>query len=100
LRAALPLIAELEDALKSGSAAIERLLKKVQPDGLIVASKAAQLTRPTVCNILKTRFAHHSISEKELDEAKAAFLAISQNTAQRTFRFMLIQQKMRCPDVG
>jgi len=66
---------------------IERLIKNIRPDGLIVACKAAGLKWPAVSMILENRFAHHSMSNEELDHAKSAFLALSQTTAQRTLRF-------------
>jgi uncharacterized protein (DUF2336 family) len=71
---------------------IERLMKNVHPEGLLVACKSAKLSWPTVRDILKIRFSHHVISEQELDEAKKTFLVLSQATAQRTFRFMLVQE--------
>jgi hypothetical protein len=60
-------------------------------DGLIVACKAAKLTWPTVALILNSRFAHHAVSEQELQEAKDAFIELSQVAAQRSMRFMQVQ---------
>ena len=74
---------------------IERLLKQVHFEGLIVACKSAKLSWPTVREILKMRFSHHSVSDHELDDAKTDFVALSQSAAQRTFRFMLVQEKTR-----
>jgi uncharacterized protein (DUF2336 family) len=74
---------------------IERLLKNVRPEALIVACKAAKLTWPTVSAILKFRHSHHTISDQELDEARVSFLALSQASAQRAFRFMLVQEKAK-----
>jgi hypothetical protein len=71
---------------------IELLMKNVSHDGLIVACKAAKLSWPTVFAIMKTRFSHHSISDEELDIAKESFLEVSQAAAQRTMRFMQVQQ--------
>ncbi len=71
---------------------IERLMKNVDDKGLIVACKAAKLSWPTVDLILKSRFNQHSISEHELLEAKDNFLELSQAAAQRTMRFMQVQQ--------
>jgi uncharacterized protein (DUF2336 family) len=70
---------------------IERLLKNVGYEGLIVACKVAKLSWPTVNLILKSRFSHHSISEKDLLEAKDAFFELSQAAAQRSLRFMQVQ---------
>lgn len=71
---------------------IERLMKNVSPEGLLVACKSAKLSWPTVQEILQMRFSHHVMSEPELSEAKKAFLALSQATAQRALRFMLVQE--------
>ena len=70
---------------------IETLMKGISAEGLIVACKAAKLNWPTVKSVLQIRFSHDSISNQELDEARNAFLALSQATAQRTLRFMLVQ---------
>lgn len=70
---------------------IERLMKNVRHEGLIIACKAAKLSWPTVRLILQSRFSHHSISEQELIEAKDAFLELSQAAAQRSMRFMQVQ---------
>ena len=71
---------------------IERLLKNAHHDGLIVACKAAKLTWPTVALILNARFSHHSVSQKELDTAKSAFIQLSQAAAQRSLRFMQVSE--------
>ena len=70
---------------------IERVIKTVQPEALLTTCKAAKLSWITVSEILRMRFAHHSISEAELDSAKKTFLTLSQAVAQRTLRFMLAQ---------
>ncbi len=71
---------------------IENLMKNRKFDGILVACKAAKLSWSTVSVILRTRFTHYSISENELEEARRAFLALSQNAAQRTLRFILVQE--------
>lgn len=67
---------------------IERLMKNMRHDGLIVACKAAKLSWATAKLILQSRFAHHLISEQEHCEAKDVFLELSQAAAQRSMRFM------------
>lgn len=74
---------------------IERLVKNVCPDGVIVACKAAGLKWPTATVILKNRFAHHSISDSDLATAKSSFLSLSQTSAQRTLRFWQTQEAAR-----
>ena len=70
---------------------IERLLKKIPHDGVILACKAAKLHWPTVRVILEARFTHHSPSDQELLHAKDAFIELSQAAAQRSIRFMQVQ---------
>jgi uncharacterized protein (DUF2336 family) len=79
-------------ALFCGSTAtlIERLIKNVRHDALIVACKAGRLKWPTVRFLLQTRVSHRTPSEAELRDAKDAFLALSQEAAQRSMRFMQV----------
>jgi uncharacterized protein (DUF2336 family) len=67
-----------------------RLIKNVSHDGLIVACKAARLKWPTVRLLLQTRVSHHTLTEPELRDAKNAFLELSQDSAQRSMRFMQV----------
>ena len=70
---------------------IERLMKNVGHEGIVIACKAAKLNWPTVSLILKNRFSHHSISDNDLLAAKDAFLELTQVSAQRSMRFMQVQ---------
>jgi uncharacterized protein (DUF2336 family) len=81
-------------ALFSGvkSPLISQLLRNMRSEGLITACRAAKLTWPTVALILKSRFGDHSISERELDMAKDAFLELSPEAAQRAMRFLQVQE--------
>lgn len=74
---------------------VERLMRNIHTLGLIIACKSAKLSWPTIHDILKARFSYHSISEQEIEEAKSTFLVLSQASAQRTLRFMLIQEAAR-----
>ena len=71
---------------------IEQLLKSANHDGLIIACKAAKLTWPTFVAILKARIVHHTVSDHEIETARDSFLALSQASAQRTIRFISVQQ--------
>lgn len=71
---------------------IGRILKNISSDGIIIVCKAAHLSWPTTRLILQTRFAPHSPSERELDDAKDAFLELSRASAQRSMRFMQVQE--------
>lgn len=81
-------------ALLSGAPAnvASKLMNNGRFDGLLIMCKAAKVSWPTVAVILRMRFVHCSISESELEEAKRAFIALSQASAQRTLRFMLVQE--------
>jgi uncharacterized protein (DUF2336 family) len=71
---------------------VERILKNVNHGSVVVVCKAARLTWPTTRLVLENRFAHHMLSQQELDGAKDAFLELSQEVAQRSMRFMQVQQ--------
>jgi uncharacterized protein (DUF2336 family) len=70
---------------------IEALMKNPSSEGLVVACRSADLEWSTVTAILKARFSHHVVSEKEMADAKAAFSALSLASAQRTMRFMMVK---------
>ena len=74
---------------------IERILKNISHEGIIVVCKAAKLSWATVRLILEVRFSHHVLSQQELDAAKDAFLELSQTVAQRSMRFMQVQDTAR-----
>ena len=74
---------------------IADLMRNLRVDGLIVACKAAGLKWATVNLILTNRFAHHTVAKEEMDEARKTFLALSQQTAQRTLRFWQTRESAR-----
>lgn len=76
-------------------AVIELLMKNANNEGVLLACKTAKLSWPTASAILQVRFSHHSITEPELADAKASFIALTQASAQRAFRFMLAQHVAR-----
>jgi len=71
---------------------IERLMKNASLEKLLFAFKAAKLSWPTTKLILESRFSHHTVSEQKLGEARDAFLELSQTVAQRSMRFMQVQE--------
>lgn len=71
---------------------IEGLMRGVGHDGLVVACKAAGLKWPATVAILSNRFAHHAMSDAEMQNAKADFIKFSVSTAQRVLRFWLIRK--------
>lgn len=71
---------------------VERILNNVNAEGVVIVGKAAKLGWPTVQRILEKRFAHHAPSTKEIEDAKNAFLGLSESVAQRSMRFMQAQE--------
>jgi uncharacterized protein (DUF2336 family) len=71
---------------------IERLMKDVRYDGLLVVCKSAELKWATVNAILANRFSQHSVSLQELHAAKVDFIKLSVVTAQRVMRFWLVRE--------
>jgi uncharacterized protein (DUF2336 family) len=69
---------------------IASLMKGARSSGLLIPCKAAGLKWPTAAAILRSRFAHHTMSEADLAQAKEDFLRLSQLNAQRTLRFWQI----------
>ncbi len=67
------------------------LMKSPRNEGVVIAGKAVGLKWSTVCAILKGRFAHHSTTEQELADAKATFLGLSRESAERTVRFWKVR---------
>jgi uncharacterized protein (DUF2336 family) len=62
------------------------LLKTAELDGLMVACKAARLNWSTTTMIIRHRPGCPAITNRELEQAKAAFDALSLSVAQRTIR--------------
>jgi uncharacterized protein (DUF2336 family) len=72
---------------------IATLMKGARSNGLLIPCKAAGLKWPTVSAILCGRFAHHTMSDADLAQAKEDFFRLSQSSAQRTLRFWEIRTK-------
>jgi uncharacterized protein (DUF2336 family) len=72
------------------STLIERIFQNVRREGIIVACKAGKLKWPTVRLLLQAEFSRHTLTEAELRDTKDAFLALSQDSAQRSMRFMQV----------
>jgi uncharacterized protein (DUF2336 family) len=70
---------------------IAPLMKSDRRDGLLVPCKAAGLKWPTVREILRNRFAHHTVSEADLAQSKEHYLELSQSSAQRLLRFWQVR---------
>jgi len=71
---------------------VERVMKAIGSDGLIVLLKAGGLKWATVELILNNRVAFHAVAVSDIAQAKTAFLTLSQANAQRTLRFWLTQR--------
>src|ERR1700733_2655059 len=70
---------------------IKPLMKAATPDGLLIPCKAADLKWTTLSAILRTRVAHHSISDQDLARCKSHFIALSTETAKRTLPFWMVR---------
>ena len=79
---------------------IQRLLKNVPHDAVILACKAAKLHWPTVRVILEARFTHHSPSDQELLHAKDAFIELSQAAPDRLQRSSFITVSTLSPTLA
>jgi uncharacterized protein (DUF2336 family) len=73
-------------------------LMKSRSPGLLVPCKAAGLSWPTVSAILCNRFAHHTVSDADLLQAKEDYSRLSQPSAQRVLRFWQVHTKNRPVD--
>ena len=62
------------------------VIKTAELDGLIVACKAARLNWSTTTMIIRHRPGCPAVTNRELEQAKAAFDALSLSVAQRTIR--------------
>jgi len=70
---------------------IVSLMRGARNAGLLVPCKAAGLKWPTVSAILCARFAHHTMSDADLGQAKEDYLRLSQPNAQRVLRFWQVR---------
>jgi uncharacterized protein (DUF2336 family) len=70
---------------------IAPLMRSDRNDGLLVPCKAAGIKWRTVNAILQNRFAHHTVPDHELAQAKANYLTLSQANAVRTLRFWQVR---------
>jgi uncharacterized protein (DUF2336 family) len=70
---------------------IAPLMRSERSDGLLVPCKAAGLKWPTVAEILRNRFVHHTVSEGDLAKSKEHYLNIAQASAQRILRFWQVR---------
>jgi hypothetical protein len=70
---------------------IAPLMRSDRNDGLLVPCKAAGIKWPTVNAILQNRFAHHTVPDDDLAQAKANYLTLSQANAVRTLRFWQVR---------
>ena len=67
---------------------IAAVMRSSRHDGILLACKAAKIKWRAVEAILKCRFAHHTVSDLEIAQAKADFIILSQVAAERTLRFL------------
>lgn len=66
---------------------LERLMKNIQPDGLLVVCKAASLEWKTTQIILNNRFGHHAMSISDLASARDSFMRLRSAVARTALDF-------------
>jgi uncharacterized protein (DUF2336 family) len=88
-------LAELSSASVQTIAAV---MRSDFNDGLLIPCRAVGLRWSTVSTILQNRFAHHSISDDELAQAKSDYLVLSRASAQRTLRFWQVRDGIGVDD--
>jgi uncharacterized protein (DUF2336 family) len=66
---------------------LERLMKNVQPDGLLVVCRVASLSWDTTQSILRNRFGHHAMSVSDLADARDSFSRLSIAAARAALDF-------------
>lgn len=76
----------------------ERLLKNIQPDGLLVLCRAASLTWPSTAAILRNRFGHHSMSASDLERARDSYVKLSDAIARSALAFWKARLKADSDD--
>lgn len=72
---------------------IAALMQSGRSGGLLIPCKVADLSWPTVAVLLQNRFAHHTVSEADLAQAKEDYRKLSHASAQRTLRFWEVRTK-------
>lgn len=66
---------------------LERLLKNLKPDGLLVVSRAASLDWDTTNAILLNRFGHHAVSALDLERTRHSYAKLSGPVARSALTF-------------
>jgi uncharacterized protein (DUF2336 family) len=72
---------------------VENLLQSEHREALLVPCKAASLQWPTVRVILTSRSIGRTMSDQDLETARADYLKLSPTTAGRVLRFWQVRQK-------
>ena len=84
--ASLSLLCEVPLAL------VENLLQSEHREALLVPCKAAAFDWPTVRVILNCRSVGHTMSDQDVDTARAEYFKLSQTNAKRVLRFWQVRQ--------
>jgi uncharacterized protein (DUF2336 family) len=72
-------------------ALLERLLKQVGPDGLLVVCKAASLDWRTTKAVLGNRFGHHAMTGIDFESARDSFARLSPTVARAALDFWKVR---------
>ena len=71
---------------------IKPLMESPRDEGLLIASKGAGLSWPTVRAILECRFPLGALKPGALDKPEAEFLKLTRANAERLLRFWRVRQ--------
>jgi uncharacterized protein (DUF2336 family) len=71
---------------------VDNLMESEHREAFLIPCKAAGIAWPTVNAILNSRSAGHTLSDHDLDHARADYFKLTRSSAQRVLRFWLVRQ--------
>ena len=86
------IVASLSLLCEAPLALVENLLQSEHREALLVPCKAAAFDWPTVRVILNCRSVGHTMSDQDVDTARAEYFKLSQTNAKRVLRFWQVRQ--------
>ena len=86
------IVASLSLLCEAPLALVENFLQSEHREALLVPCKAAAFDWPTVRVILNCRSVGHTMSDQDVDTARAEYFKLSQTNAKRVLRFWQVRQ--------